>query len=102
MAGYWYALSKEGAETSKENCPSRLLSEHSKMGSLSKEEIGGLTSSFIGGGVDTTTSTMLSFILACIAFADAIKPAARKLIGLFTRIPLRPGKTRTTFRIAEQ
>jgi cytochrome P450 len=74
MAGYWYALTREGAETSTETCFSKVLF---KDGSdiLSKEEIGGLTSALIGGGVDTTTSTMLSFILACIAFPDAIKPA---------------------------
>ena len=79
MAAYWYALSEEGAETSKENCFSKVLMEDHSDGSLSKEEIGGLTSSLIGGGVDTTTSTMLSFILACIAFPDAIKPAREEL-----------------------
>lgn len=79
MAGYWYALSKEGAETSKENCFLRVLLEDLETGSLSKEEIGGLTSSLIGDGVDTTTSTMLSFILACIAFPDAVKPAREEI-----------------------
>jgi cytochrome P450 len=29
----------------------------------------------VGGGVDTTTSTMLSFILAAVAFPEAMKPA---------------------------
>jgi len=71
MAGYWYALTKEGSESPENNFSKVLVRD----GILSKEEIGGLTSSLIGGGVDTTTSTMLSFILACIAFPDAIKPA---------------------------
>jgi len=66
-AGYWYALTRESAETSTETCFSKVLfNDGSDV--LSKEEIGGLTSALIGGGVDTTTSTMLSFILACIAF----------------------------------
>lgn len=70
MAGYWYALTKEGSESQESNFSKVLV----KDGILTKEQIGGLTSSLIGGGVDTTTSTMLSFILACIAFPDAIKP----------------------------
>jgi len=77
MAGYWYALTREGSQTSQQNCFSRVLMED--RGSLSKEEIGGLTSSLIGGGVDTTTSTMLSFILACVAFPEAIKPAREEI-----------------------
>ena len=78
MAGYWYALTKEGAETGKDTCFSKmLLAQASEL--LSKEQIAGLTSSLIGGGVDTTTSTMLSFILACVAFPEAIEPARKEI-----------------------
>jgi len=46
---------------------------------LEPEEIAGLTGNLIGGGVDTTTSTMLSFILAAVAFPEAIKPAQEEI-----------------------
>jgi len=77
-ARYWYDLTREGAETSKENCFARFVIENAG-DKLSIEEVGGLTGNLIGGGVDTTTSTMLSFILACVAFPDAIKPAQEEL-----------------------
>src|SRR5579859_5981605 len=77
MAGYWYALTKEGSEMG-EHCFSKMLLEQGG-DFLSKEEIAGLTSSLIGSGVDTTTSTMLSFILACAAFPEAIEQARREI-----------------------
>lgn len=78
MNKYWYALSKEGAATSKEMCFSKYVLEREKDG-LRPEEIAQLTANLIGGGVDTTTSTMLSFILASIAFPEAIKPAQEEI-----------------------
>ena len=61
-----------------EDCFSKMLLEQAA-DILSREEIAGLTSSLIGGGVDTTTSTMLSFILACVAFPEAIELARREI-----------------------
>jgi cytochrome P450 len=49
------------------------------VGDLLPLEIGSLTSNLIGGGIDTTTSTMLSFILACIAFPDTLKKSQDEL-----------------------
>jgi cytochrome P450 len=46
---------------------------------LTNSEISGLTSNLIVWGVDTTTSTMVSFILACVAFPEALKPACEEL-----------------------
>ncbi|CAI0643763.1 unnamed protein product [Colletotrichum noveboracense] len=60
---YFYALSAEGAEASRDNFAKRLLREKEEHG-LSKVEISNLTGNFIGAGVDTTTSAMLTFILA--------------------------------------
>lgn len=80
MARYWYALSKEGAEESTENCFSKHVLALEKEGvQLEPEEIAGLTGNLIGGGVDTTTSTMLSLILAAVAFPEAIKPAQEEI-----------------------
>ena len=78
MTNYWYALSKEGAEESTENCFSKHVLKLEEEG-LRPEEIAGLTGNLIGGGVDTTTSTMLSFILAAVAFPEAIKPAQEEI-----------------------
>lgn len=79
MARYWYALSKEGAEESTENCFSKHVLALENLEGLHPEEIAGLTGNLIGGGVDTTTSTMLSFILAAVAFPEAIKPAQEEI-----------------------
>src|SRR5579859_4483452 len=78
MNGYWYALSKEGATRSKAPCFSKYVLDREKDG-LKPKEIAQLTANLIGGGVDTTTSTMLSFILAAVAFSEAIKPAHEEI-----------------------
>ena len=78
MITYWYALSKEIAENGDRESFSKALFEDKAEGLLPLE-IGSLTSNLIGGGVDTTTSTMLSFILACIAFPEALKKAQEEL-----------------------
>jgi cytochrome P450 len=78
MMTYWYALSKESAENDDREFFSKALFEDKAEGLLPLE-IGSLTSNLIGGGVDTTTSTMLSFILACIAFPEALKKAQEEL-----------------------
>jgi hypothetical protein len=59
---------------SKEMCFSKYVLGFEKE-ELRPEEIAGLTGNLIGGGVDTTTSTMLSFILAAVAFPEAMRPA---------------------------
>jgi cytochrome P450 len=78
MAKYWYALTKEGAENSPGECFSSYLLKNAG-DVLSLEEVGGLTGNLIGGGVDTTTSTMLSFILACVAFPEAFVEVRKEL-----------------------
>jgi hypothetical protein len=78
MNKYWYALSKEGSTMSKEMCFSKYVLGFEKE-ELRPEEIAGLTGNLIGGGVDTTTSTMLSFILAAVAFPEAMKPAKEEI-----------------------
>ncbi|EEU36768.1 uncharacterized protein NECHADRAFT_88925 [Fusarium vanettenii 77-13-4] len=60
---YFYALSVEGAEAAQDNFAKRLLREKEEHG-LTKVEISNLTGNFIGAGVDTTMSIMLTFVLA--------------------------------------
>ena len=92
---YRYALSKEGAENRDPDLFSKRLFED-KAGGLLPLEIGSLTSNLIGGGIDTTTSKMLSFILASIAFPDTVKKAQlEELKKVVEGSDFRIGKMRT-------
>jgi len=75
---FWHALSKEGADSATPSF-SKYLFGNSKVEGLEEFEIGSLTSNLIGGGVDTTTSSMLSFILASVAFPESLKAAYEEL-----------------------
>ncbi|KAL6404567.1 cytochrome p450 [Ilyonectria robusta] len=75
---YFYALSVEGAEATQDNFAKRLLKEKEEHG-LSKVEISNLTGNFIGAGVDTTTSTMLTFVLAMCLNPDVQKKAQEEI-----------------------
>ncbi|KAM5343952.1 hypothetical protein ACJ41O_012489 [Fusarium nematophilum] len=75
---YFYALSVEGAETAQDNFAKRLLREKEEHG-LSKVEISNLTGNFIGAGVDTTTSTMLTFVLAMCLNQDVQAKAQEEI-----------------------
>ncbi|KAK7425514.1 hypothetical protein QQZ08_007955 [Neonectria magnoliae] len=75
---YFYALSVEGAEAAQDNFSKRLLKEKEEHG-LSKVEISNLTGNFIGAGVDTTTSTMLSFVLAMCLNQDVQEKAHEEI-----------------------
>ncbi|KAI8675975.1 hypothetical protein NCS57_00500400 [Fusarium keratoplasticum] len=78
---YFYALSVEGAEAAQDNFAKRLLREKEEHG-LSKVEISNLTGNFIGAGVDTTTSTMLTFVLAMCLNPDVQRKAQEEIDGV--------------------
>jgi len=78
MNKYWYALSKEGSQLGRGETFSKYVLQFEKDG-LRPDEIAGLTGNLIGGGVDTTTSTMLSFILAAVAFPESMKKAQAEI-----------------------
>lgn len=67
MSRYFYLLTQEGAEAKRDNFAKYVLEAQHKH-HLSDVEAAGLTSLIIGGGVDTTSSTMLSCILAMAYF----------------------------------
>ncbi|KAL1870114.1 hypothetical protein Plec18167_007632 [Paecilomyces lecythidis] len=75
---YFYHLAKEGAESDQQNFSKTLLKEYDE-NALSSEDIAGLTANLIGGGVDTTTSSTLSFILAMCVFPEAQKKAQEEI-----------------------
>lgn len=56
----------------------RLIKEQEASG-LSWGEVGNLTSNLIGGGVDTTSSSMVSFILATCCFPEKQRRAQEEL-----------------------
>ncbi|KAK1510610.1 hypothetical protein CTAM01_01183 [Colletotrichum tamarilloi] len=60
------------------NFAKRLLKEKEEHG-LSKVEISNLTGNFIGAGVDTTTSTMLTFVLAMCLNQDVQSKAHEEI-----------------------
>jgi cytochrome P450 len=75
---YFYALSMEGAQKDV-NSFSKLLLKQQKESGLSREDIACLTGNLIGGGVDTTTSSTLSFIHAMCVTPEAQKKAQEEI-----------------------
>ncbi|KAF4549104.1 Cytochrome P450-like protein 1 [Elsinoe fawcettii] len=67
FSNYFYHLSAEASNSPSPNFAQRLLATQATSG-LSNGEIAALTANFIGGGVDTTTSSILTFLLAMLAF----------------------------------
>ncbi|PNS18366.1 3-hydroxyphenylacetate 6-hydroxylase [Sphaceloma murrayae] len=78
FTNYFYHLSLEGSSAAEENFSKRLLREQSSS-SLSNAEIAGLTANLIGGGVDTTSSSILTFLLAMTAFPEKQRLAHEEL-----------------------
>ncbi|KAK5227225.1 hypothetical protein LTR99_005355 [Exophiala xenobiotica] len=91
MQRYFAALSKEGAAMPEDNFAKRLYKEQeaSRGLSLSDAEIATLTSNLIGGGVDTTSGTLIAFILAMCVFRDVQGKAQAELDGVVgqSRVP---------------
>jgi cytochrome P450 len=77
---FFYLLSSEAVNRG-ENYAQRLLAAQADHG-LSNEEIASLTSNLIGGGVDTTSSTIITFILAMCVFPEAQRKAHEELDGV--------------------
>ncbi|KAK5367709.1 hypothetical protein LTR20_009193 [Exophiala xenobiotica] len=75
---YFYALSKEAAHAKQDNFSQLLLKRQQEHG-LTPEDIACLTANLIGGGVDTTTSSTLSFFLAMCVFPEAQKKAQEEI-----------------------
>lgn len=67
-ARYFYLLTQEGAENG-ENFGKFMLESQQKH-EMTDVEVAGLMGNLIGGGVDTTSSTMISCILALACFPD--------------------------------
>lgn len=75
---YFYLLTQEGAKTEVPTFARNLLKAQPEL-NLSDKEVTTMAANLIGGGVDTTSSTMLSFILAMAYFPDVQKKLQEEL-----------------------
>ena len=75
---FWWALDCEGAEKDQINFSKTLVNSREKEG-LSREDIGEMTANLIGGGLDTSSSTLHTLVLALCMFPDAQKAAQAEL-----------------------
>jgi cytochrome P450 len=74
---FFYALAKEAydkPETHEDSYVKTLFREQPKY-NLTTEEISSLTGNLFGAGSDTSSSTLITFILACCAFPEVLVPA---------------------------
>lgn len=71
---FFLSLSREAAATPHENF-AKMLHREPGVGNLTDQEICFVTGNLIGGGVDTTASTTISFLLAMCAFHEVQKKA---------------------------
>ncbi|KAH8801472.1 cytochrome P450 [Xylogone sp. PMI_703] len=82
MGRYFYALTQEAANDPKKEgddiFAKRMLKTQRELG-MDNYEIAGMMGNLIGGGVDTTTSTIISFIMAMCVFTDVQKKAHEEL-----------------------
>jgi cytochrome P450 len=79
---FFYALADEANQKPSEEQDStfvkHLFGERSKY-NLRDEEISSLTGNLFGAGSDTSSSTLITFVLACCAFPEALIPAWEEL-----------------------
>ena len=79
---FFYALADEAAHGEARNYDdafvNHLFAEREKY-ALREAEISSLTGNLFGAGSDTSSSTLITFVLACCAFPDALAPAWEEL-----------------------
>jgi len=77
---FFFALADEAAQKPghEDSFVKYLFSEREKY-NLREEEISSLTGNLFGAGSDTSSSTLITFILACCAFPETLPPAWEEL-----------------------
>lgn len=77
---FFYALADEAAQKPghEGSFVKHLFAEREKY-SLRDEEVSSLTGNLFGAGSDTSSSTLITFVLACCAFPEALAPAWEEL-----------------------
>ncbi|ROV93217.1 hypothetical protein VMCG_08694 [Cytospora schulzeri] len=79
-SGFFYALADEADKKPghEDSFVKHLFVERDKY-HLSEDEISSLSGNLFGAGSDTSSSTLITFILACCAFPDTLVPAREEL-----------------------
>lgn len=78
--GFFYALAEEAAKKPghEDSFVKHLFAAREKY-TLDDEEISSLSGNLFGAGSDTSSSTLITFVLACCAFPEALVPAYEEL-----------------------
>ncbi|EJD48425.1 cytochrome P450 [Auricularia subglabra TFB-10046 SS5] len=77
---FFYSLAQEAAEKEgHDECYVKHLVHETEKYGLSPEEISSLTGNLFGAGSDTSSSTLITFVLACCAFPEALPRAWAEL-----------------------
>lgn len=78
--GFFYAVAEEANQKPghDDTFAKYLFAERDKHG-LDDEEISSLSGNLFGAGSDTSSSTLVTFVLACCAFPEALAPAWAEL-----------------------
>lgn len=77
---FFYSLAEEAANNPKQpQCYSKKLFEEAPKYKLTKEEIASLAGNLFGAGSDTSSSTLITFVLACCAFPETLPKAWEEL-----------------------
>jgi cytochrome P450 len=75
---FWWALDSEAAQSNTQNFSKTLIEMKEREG-LSEEAIGEMTANLIGGGLDTTSSTLHTLVLGLCMFPKALKAAQAEI-----------------------
>ncbi|KAL2012154.1 hypothetical protein VTN00DRAFT_4872 [Thermoascus crustaceus] len=77
---FFYALAEEAANNPKQQqCYVKKLFDEAPKYNLTKEEIASLSGNLFGAGSDTSSSTLITFVLACCAFPETLPKAWEEL-----------------------
>jgi len=78
--GFYYALAEEADRTSPHDqiYVKKLFQEAPKY-NLTKDEVASLSGNLFGAGSDTSSSTLITFVLACCAFPEVLPRAWEEL-----------------------
>ncbi|TKX21227.1 cytochrome P450 monooxygenase-like protein 38 [Elsinoe australis] len=77
---FFLSLAHEANEkTVQEPCTVKHLFKERPKYQLRDEEIASLTANLFGAGSDTSSSTLITFVLACCAFPEVLRPAWEEL-----------------------
>ncbi|KAJ5302937.1 hypothetical protein N7476_009736 [Penicillium atrosanguineum] len=77
---FFYALAEEAVNNpNAEQCYAKKIFEEAPKHNLSRMEISSLSGNLFGAGSDTSSSTLVTFVLACCAFPETLTKAWEEL-----------------------